>query len=285
MNCKRLYKVLVWNLISSLPARELTLETRNGNLTFNTRDYVLGKHLYVDRNYEFDAIQRVLSIISEIGLPLNRRSSIFIDVGANIGTITVALMRSGLFSRGLAFEPDPYNFSLLQKNVQQNRFQKAVQCFNFALSSETRIQNLELASDNFGDHRIRTDDSRGYFAEERRKTVSVPVKPLDLVLDSAQRRDISLIWLDIQGHEGHFFKGAEKVIMEARPAVLMEFWPYAIRRSGLSREDYCELLSRLFADYIHLTRNKRGPVESTDSFERWFDYYSNPKEMGVFLLF
>lgn len=287
MDYNRFFKVLIWNLISALPAREMTLETRNGNLTFNTKDYVLGKHLYVDRSYEIDSIENVLSIVAEMGRCLDGASSVFIDVGANIGTISVALMRSGLFKRGLAFEPEPYNFSLLKKNVEQNRLQDTVDCYNQALSSEEALRDLELATDNFGDHRLRIGEAStpGHFKEEGRKTVTVPMKPLDHVINTVLRRDVSLIWLDIQGHEGYFLKGAQETILEARPVLFMEFWPYGIKRSGFSREEYCSLVSSLFSNYMNLTGDRRGPVESTESFGKWFDQYPRPREMGVFLLF
>lgn len=285
MNFSRLCKMITWKLISAFPAREMTLETRNGNLTFNTRDYVLGKHLFVDRHYEFESIQNVLSIVGETRRPLYKSSSIFVDVGANIGTIAIALMRSGQFRKGLAFEPGPYNFSLLTRNVEQNQLQNVIECHNLALSSEEGTGTLELAADNFGDHRIRLREVPGYFKEERRKTVEVVVRPLDRVLDQSLRKDVALIWLDIQGHEGHFLAGAEATIQDARPALFMEFWPYGLARSGFSQEEYCLLLSRLFSSYIHLTGDRRGAIEPISSFERWFERYPGPREMGVFLLF
>ncbi|MEJ2147563.1 MAG: FkbM family methyltransferase [Acidobacteriota bacterium] len=276
-------KALLWKAITFLPARELTFETRNGKLTFNTHDVVLGKTLFVDREYELDVLELVFSILSELGYSPDPSSSIFLDVGANIGMTTTSVMKRNAFARAFAFEPDPYNYSLLIRNLEQNDLMTRVEAFNFGLSSKAQARELELSTDNFGDHRIRGIEREGFFREDKRKTVHVSVKPLDSVLSDSIARDISLIWVDIQGHEGHFFKGARETLLASCSPVLSEFWPYGLQRSGTGQDEYCRLISELFTHYINLTGGRRGQLEKIASFEHWFSVFRTPREMGSFL--
>ena len=91
-----------------------------------------------------------------------------------------------------------------------------------------------------------------------------------------------LIWVDIQGHEGDFFKGAEEVITRYHVPVASEFWPYGIKRAGWSSEQFCDLISRLFTHYL----DPKGTNQfcSTDSFSNMFEKYTGPKDYTDIIL-
>ena len=172
MHRKKLAKKLLWKIVS-IPHREMTLQTRNGLLTFNTRDRVLGKALFSYRNYEWDTIVAVVDVIRK---HTPTRRPMMLDIGANIGMISIACLKNGFFEKAVAFEPDLYNFSLLQRNVRQNNLASKIECVHSALSSQTGVFPLEISKDNFGDHRLRLKPpaASGFFREEKRETVSVP---------------------------------------------------------------------------------------------------------------
>ena len=93
------------------------------------------------------------------------------DIGANIGSICIPAVKRNLVETAFAVEPVSKNFQLLRINVILNNLDEKIKPFNFALSSEDD-QNLdmELASDNSGDHRIRLNKSdTNLYDEEKRK--------------------------------------------------------------------------------------------------------------------
>src|SRR5262245_34951291 len=94
--------------------------------------------------------------------------------------------------------------------------------------------------------------------------------------------DVALIWLDIQGHERHVFVGA-KLALRPGIVVVSEFWPYAISRSGLSRPDYCRIVSDLFTHFYHSPAGHydKRPIAEIDQL---FDLYSGPKQMCAVIL-
>jgi len=55
--------------------------------------------------------------------------------------------------------------------------------------------------------------------------------------------DVDLVWIDVQGHEGQLLSGAS-ALLERRLPVVMELWPYGLRRAG-----GLELVERLVAEH------------------------------------
>lgn len=233
------------------PRRDVTIATANGLLTCDSKDWLVGKYLFLNREYEVYYMRKTVVELRRLGLLGEANVSIF-DVGANIGMICIPLVMEGLFRRALAFEPDPNNFRLLSKNIAQNGLGERIVPLQYALSSHAGEVDLELSPDNYGDHRIRLSSAPGFYREQSRETRRVRTETLDgvaraepAIADEAP----SLVWLDIQGHEGHYFEGAGETLRRGVP-VVSEFWPYGIERSGMSRERYCEIAASLFTDFL-----------------------------------
>lgn len=270
---------LRWQMLYAGKRRDVTVDTWNGRLTFDSRDKLIGKYLYVQRAYERRYIERALAVLERDGWLT--RGGTLLDVGANIGMICIALVRHGWCARALAFEPAPFNLRLLDHNIAQNGLADRIRLHPIALSSSDGEMELELSEYNSGDNRLRPPNgsSGGAWHEDRRATVRVPVRRLDDVLAErpADASDLRLIWLDIQGHEGRFFEGARATIGRGIP-VVSEFWPYGIRRSGITRASYLRIVTDLFTHVYVLAgeRIERAPVASVDAL---FDECAAPKAM------
>jgi len=266
---------LRWQLLYAGPRRDVTVDTWNGRLTFDSRDKLIGKYLYVQRAYERRYIEHALAVLERDGWLV--RGGTLLDVGANIGMICIALLRHGWFDRAIAFEPAPGNLRLLEHNVAQNGLTERIACRPIALSSAEGEMELELSEYNSGDNRLRATAAAGAWHEDRRATVRVPVRRLDDALDRAEQSDVRLIWLDIQGHEGKFFEGASSTLARGVP-VVSEFWPYGILRSGTTRDSYMATVARLFTHVYVLSGDavERQPVSAVDAL---FDTCAAPKAM------
>ena len=98
------------------------------------------------------------------------------------------------------------------------------------------IASLELSEDNHGDHRVRTesrDNTQMVYDESRRDVVDVSTIPLDELLsrNKIDVEQIGLVWIDTQGHEGYVLSAA-KSLEQAKVPIVLEFWPYGLKRSG-----------------------------------------------------
>lgn len=282
---ENLLRKLRWWLIYLGPRRDVTVATFNGLLSFDSKDWLIGKYLYVNRTYEAREIQSVMTLLRQGGYLKEKEPSGVLDVGANIGMTCIALLKHGYFQRAIAFEPTPNSYRLLMQNLRQNGLSDRVIHFPWALSSAEGEVEIELSADNSGDNRVRQTASPGAFREERRQAVIVTAKMLDQLWASEPALSgerISLVWVDIQGHEGHFFLGAQDVLREGIP-VVTEFWPYGVSRSGISRHQFCRIVSELFTHfYIFVGENfEKHAISEIDGL---FDVYSAPREMCQLVL-
>ncbi len=280
-----LFRKLQWWSKYLGPQRDLTVSTSNGLLTFDSKDWQVGKHLYVKRSYEIDQMHAAIALLRQEGFLVDQGKSTVIDVGANIGMICIALLKHNYFRHAIAFEPAPNSYRLLVRNVRQNGFEDRIPHFPYALSSAERELELELSNDNSGDHRIRRTNARGAFREETRRTLKVEVKTLDqMFLDHLELRveEIGLLWLDVQGHEGQLLEGARDLLSRRIP-VVSELWPYAIKRSGMSDSQFCQIMSRSFTHFFVLVCGQCETVPIS-KIENLFRLYSSPREMCQIVL-
>ena len=153
---RELWRLLQWNLIYLGPRHDVTIDTFNGRLTFESKQWLIGKYLYVKRGHEENEIRGAVDLLRrENYLKKIASESTVLNVGANIGMTCIGLLKTGGFARAIAVEPAPDNYRLLVKNIEQNGLDSRITPFQIALSSVDGELDLELSDDNAGDHRIR----------------------------------------------------------------------------------------------------------------------------------
>lgn len=173
---------------------------------------------------------------TEVVVNAVRPGDVAVDVGAHVGYYTLLLAALvGPAGRVLAFEPDPDNFALLQRNVALNGYAN-VELFHAAVSDRAGAARLYRCADNAGDHRLFPT------AGEPRPAVDVRVVALDDVFrDRAYGVDV--VKIDVQGSEGGVVDGMAGVLARSpRVTVLAEFWPAGLDRAGYGS---ARLLARL----------------------------------------
>jgi FkbM family methyltransferase len=232
-----------WN---SRQSRRITVQSKQGVYTFDSKDSGIGLYLYCFGEYESDLNQCVLDILKSKGR-LNP-NSVLLDIGANIGTTSVSLLLANAMSKALAVEPVPANFELLQQNAKNNQLTHRMLTRQVAISDQAGDITMELNTALHGDHRVRVSSSaiqtQDLFQESSRPTVSVQSIPLDqlLIRESISPADVGLVWIDVQGHEGYVIKSGHTLFSQ-KPPTLIELWKYGIERSGMRIESFCELIS------------------------------------------
>jgi len=240
-----------WRLLNSLPERDLTAETAHGRLTFSSKDKFIGRSLYTAGHYGYSDLFDVVEILKAQGKLQSSNEGYLIDIGANVGTVCIPFVREQVFRRALAFEPEPHNFSYLKRNIDQNGLSDRVLPFQAAMSATNGEIEFELCPENHGDHRVRLSGAPApqynHFHEHDRSIIKVPVHTLDEMVASLDiaSAEINLVWMDVQGHEGHIFQGAESLIAAGVPFVF-EFWPYGLQSTGLDLDWFVDFVSSRF---------------------------------------
>lgn len=176
----------------------------------------------------------------------------FVDVGANIGLTAIPAVNNHPITC-FALEPDPVNFSFLQRNIEINGLVGKIKPFNMAAyDSETQL-DFELSPDNLGDHRIRPNDSKPLVVsrqqEEGRKVIKIIALPLDTILAAEPLTHPLVIKIDTQGSEPMVFRGARSLLKQA-DCLVVEFSPYTLARAGCDEEDFFRELKDFAFGYI-----------------------------------
>ncbi len=224
-----------------------------------TSDREVGRHTFVHGGYELDTMRRAIRLLTERGgRPDGVRGGVVIDVGANIGTSVIPAIALFGATSALAIEPAPGNVELLRVNLELNGLTDRVRVLPIALSDRDGTLELELSDANSGDNRLRVPGTTGGIEERRpanevqRPVIEVQVRPFDAVLEDCalDPRAIALVWMDVQGHEGHVLAGASMLLAAGVP-IVTECWPAALRRSG-GWEMFCDLVGAHFRSAIDL---------------------------------
>jgi FkbM family methyltransferase len=154
----------------------------------------------------------------------------FIDIGANIGLVTIPVARNPQV-RCIAFEPEPRNFAYLASNVAANCPHRNVSLHNLALFDRRAKLPFELSEENCGDHRLRLNGDGGVFGEQHRQTIEVQAERLDRCIDLDLLPRPIVVKVDTQGAEAHVVAGGQETLAAA-DLLIMEFWPYGLARMG-----------------------------------------------------
>lgn len=167
-----------------------------------TADKVIGRELFLHGEFDFAKLQTALAIIEREGLP---RPQHLIDVGANIGTIVIPALARGLMQSATAIEPHPTNLRLLRANLALNGLSERVRVLAQAVGTESHASLfLTESSTNSGNHSI------------GRMGLPVASTRLD---DVDCPHDGALLWMDIEGYEGHALRGAPNLLAAGIPVV------------------------------------------------------------------
>ncbi|MEA2220456.1 MAG: hypothetical protein QOJ35_3082, partial [Solirubrobacteraceae bacterium] len=205
-----------------------------------------------------------LGALAQHAAPFDLAGRTVLDIGANIGTTTVPLLRRFGARRAIAIEPEPFNQRMLALNCLDNGVLDRVAIHAIALSDRDGEVTLALSESNFGDHRVLVDGERvaGDFDEQRRTTVRVPARRLDTLVEQGDVDvgALGLVWIDAQGHEGQILAGARRLLGGPVP-IVTELWPYGLRRHG-GLERMCELLAAHYDAVVEMGTPQR-PIAPT----------------------
>ena len=149
---------------------------------------------------------------------LVRPGDTVLDIGANIGMVTVLLADLvGAQGRVESFEPNPRMCGLIRAAVTHNGFAQ-VRLHQVALGPVSDTMALRIPHINAGSASLVRS-----FNDAECDTVSVPVRPLSELLPVGSMKVIRLLKIDVEGFEAQVFAGARPLFETTPPqAVLFE---------------------------------------------------------------
>jgi FkbM family methyltransferase len=198
----------------------------------------IGLSINLDGRYENSELKLLEQFIKK-KIP-NSHKHTALDIGANIGNHSVFL--SKFFNHVCSFEPNPITYDVLLLNSKYAVPRKNITTYNIGLSDKDDKLPFTIIPSNIGASRI---ESKNVDRKSNNKIIYINVKKADKIA-SLQKENISLIKIDIEGHEINALKGAEKIIKSNKPAILFEQEAKEIRNSSSSVIEYLSGLNYSF---------------------------------------
>jgi FkbM family methyltransferase len=154
-----------------------------------------------------------------------------LDIGANIGYTATVLARAIKPNRKVfAFEPEPFNFEILQQTALQPEFEGKIIPQRCAVGAENGTIPLWINLRHHGDHRVITDQFRS--VHPGLTGVSAPLVSVDSFLENKPGQ-VSFVKIDVQGYELAVCRGMQNTVRQNPDvAIFLEFAPSAMRELG-----------------------------------------------------
>lgn len=154
-------------------------------------------------------------------LEQNLTGETLLDIGANKGIYTYWMSKkAGRNGRVLSFEPQPELRSFLN-DVKQSFNLQNVTIINEGLSDTPGKFKMYRKKAGAGGAKL-AKPGEVIPEKEGLREVEVSLTTLDEYLEDKKLNKISFIKCDVEGHELHVFKGAEKTLKAHMPTLLFE---------------------------------------------------------------
>jgi FkbM family methyltransferase len=251
------WPVLRDTVMSALAARGHLVLCDLGDVRFfvDASDRVVGAWLMWHGGWQRREIDTAVEVLSAAGRLAAK--SVFVDVGAHIGTHTVYALRTGRFARAIAFEPELRNGRLLARNLAENGLSEIAVIVPKAAGAAPNSGVLHLHPRNTGAHSVDAPPSIDGQAFLKVPIVRVDseLEQLGVVLDQ-----VGLIWVDVEGYEPQVLDGLAGLIARSIP-IAFEFTP-----SRYNRETRERLVANLARHYttVH-SLGRRDPTAAVDT--------------------
>jgi FkbM family methyltransferase len=150
-------------------------------------------------------------------IPLN---GVFLDLGANIGAVSIPLIKKRKDIEVICVEAAPYIFTYLQKNLERNHATNVIAVNKALFYTDDEEINFYSQDDKFGKGSLSP-----VFTD---KIIKVKTIKIDSLLKDLNISKPDIIKIDVEGYEYHVFKGATELLRkEDAPDIVFEFVDWA----------------------------------------------------------
>jgi FkbM family methyltransferase len=157
-----------------------------------------------------------------------------IDVGANIGVVSLVLAKQYPDRMIHAIEPNPFSYPALVSNVALNGLEN-VQCHELAIADK----NGNVLFNAHPQERA----TAAIAQRSEKHTKSVVCLTLDDFVAEKSIERVALLKVDVEGYEAFVFRGGSKTLREIKPSVVyFEVCPNLTQRRGFNPSEPAETL-------------------------------------------
>lgn len=171
---------------------------------------------------------------------ITQDNGVILDIGANCGWYALALARHCPSARIHAFEPIPHTHEILERNIRHNGLHN-IEAHRLAFSDQEAILEFLYTPNCSGATSQALAGQPG--SQENLQKVSCPATTLDRFCTQHELAP-QIIKCDVEGAELIVIRGAEAILAQHKPVILIELLRKWARQFGYHPNDVVELLGR-----------------------------------------
>lgn len=207
------------------------IQRKGYRLRFYSSSY--SRVLWINNNYENPVLDFIHDYL--------REGDILIDIGANIGVVTVeSSLIVGSKGKIYSIEPHPKTFEFLKGNIAFNRITN-IETFNVALGNNNGV--ILFSNERSDDQNSIIDSGKG---------IEIPIHRLDDLMNLSH---ITLIKIDVEGYEKFVLMGATQ-LLKVTDCIYFEAVEHAMKKYGYSFEDVYDILASNGFQLFRISGNK-----------------------------
>ena len=267
---------LFHNLLSAPTISVLNLSTnttlgKKNEKIFVTNDSYQTWYIMNDTNFHKQLIDKVKEITD------NDKNYTFIDIGANTGLLTKALLNSSKnINQSYLIEPDKDNFFCLQHNLHKY---ENIHAFNFALDIKEGEKKLYIDKNNKGNlsfnyEMMTLKSDKLNFMNSVNNYEIVKCKSVNDFFNEINNENNLIIKIDVQGYDEIIFQEIPENILKNTKMLFIEITPLKSKDFDIEK---LKSKLKIFSEI----NNFNG---ETFTYKNVLDYSNNNKEAVDFIL-
>lgn len=175
-----------------------------------------------------------------------KEDNIVLDVGANVGIMSLNFAMKSEFGKVYAFEPTHYAFDKLQRNLDLNPelAKRIYPIQTFVSASPGNDQKIKAFSSwkidkkvGIGQHPVHGGAAMS--------TEGVQTTTIDIFVNAQKIQRVDFIKIDTDGHEFEVLRGARETISAFKPKIIFELGQYVMEEKKISFMDYWRFFESL----------------------------------------
>jgi len=244
---------IIFSFLQLVGVKHKQIVTRNG-ITYEL-DLREGIDLSI---FLFGAFESHIARNASEYIPEN---GVFLDVGANVGAISLLVAKLVKHGRVYAIEPTDYAYAKLRRNITLN-FELAERIFPVQtfFAEQSNPQSNLVAYSSWAIKENKNNEVHPVHKGSAMVASCGQVTVDDFVL-SQQLETVSLIKIDTDGHEYHVLLGAQNTLKKYKPVIIFEACQYLMLPPNPTFSDLKQLLSTHSYRLCRLDRHTEITVE------------------------
>lgn len=188
------------------------------------------------------------------------------DVGAHTGMFSIALAKAGCHV--VSFEPVPATLVKLRLSVAESGMHDRITIIPHGVSNQDEQVIIHQFSDEtFNSLFPRSEQQQQHYQLEASGHAEIHVQTLDCLRTEFNLPAPALMKIDIEGAELYALQGAEKLLLQYRPYMVIEFSTENCANAGYQRHEIVHELQRHNYTAFGLFRNSDETLFGADHFD------------------